>query len=46
MFFHKHTYNPDKAIAGITYVVTQLEQAVSELQEDVAYLIEMLDERD
>jgi len=45
MFFHRHTYNVDKAIVGIISAIQDIEKTVSELQDDVAYLIEMLDER-
>jgi hypothetical protein len=44
MFFHKHTYDSDKSIAALIHVVNNLEAAVLELQEDVAYLIEVLGE--
>lgn len=46
MFFHKHTYNPDKAIRNIISIINDLEKSVKEIKDDVAYLIEMLDERD
>jgi hypothetical protein len=46
MFFHKHTYNPDKAIINIVSIINDLEKSVKEIKDDVAYLIEMLDERD
>lgn len=46
MFFHKHTYNPDKAIIQIINIINDLEKSVKEIKDDVAYLIEMLDERD
>jgi hypothetical protein len=44
MFFHKHNLDTDKSIAGLIYVVNNIEQAIIELQEDVAYLIEVLGE--
>lgn len=45
MFFHRHTYNVDKAITNLINIIQDIEKSVSELQDDVAYLIEMLDER-
>jgi hypothetical protein len=46
MFFHRHTYNADRAITNIISIINDLEKSVKEIKDDVAYLIEMLDERD
>lgn len=46
MFFHKHKYDVDAATAAIIEIINDLEKSVKELKDDVAYLIEMLDERD
>lgn len=46
MFFHKHTHNPDKAIRQIISIVNEMQRAIIELQEDVAYITELLDDND